>query len=174
MDACIHICILLFCVIRRLWRWFLMCFAHIKNQAWLVIYVRSTSRTKHGLLYMCEAHQEPSMACYIYASRTSRTEHGLLYICISHVKNRAWLVIYVRNTSRTEHGLLYMCEAHQETSMACYKIRVKKQIEYGKIFLCLILYFMGKINYMRREIKHTNSVWRSWEKYNLLFGSCCR
>ena len=61
MDACIHICILLFCVIRRLWRWFLM------------------------------------------------------------------------------------CEARQEPSMACYKIRVKKQIEYGKIFLYYILYFMGKI-----------------------------
>ena len=84
MDARILICTLFFCVIRRLWRWFLMCFAHIKNQAWLVIYVRSTLRT--------------------------------------------------------EHGLLYMCEARQEQSMACYKIRVKKQIEYGKIILYFILW----------------------------------
>ena len=61
------------------------------------------------------------------------------------------MVLDVRSTSRTKHGLLYMCEAHQEQSMACYKIRVKKQIEYGKIILYYFLYFTGQINYMRRE-----------------------
>ena len=37
MDARIQICTLIFCVIRRLWRWFLTGL-HVKNRAWLVIY----------------------------------------------------------------------------------------------------------------------------------------
>ena len=58
MDARIHICILIFCVIRRLWRRFLICEADQEQRMAcytapmaMVLDLRSRSRTEHVVLY---------------------------------------------------------------------------------------------------------------------------
>ena len=47
----------------------------------MVLGARSTSRTKHGLLYM-RVEQRAPMAMVLGVRSTSRTEHGLLYMSL--------------------------------------------------------------------------------------------